>query len=294
MSCHAKRTGRFRRVAKPGLAIAVAIAAVCFAVARIVPPARVPVLRYPGVGDGDGEVPPDRFFMQMRDFAADGWKTVSPARVWARAVFAVPLPERPFMVTFDNRGPDFGRDVESVLSEYGFRWHVVPAVGGFVFAPAGAGRDEGDVARVGGLAGIDPFPLPRLDVDCGRMGFSVRVARDSVDPASFGTLRFGRPEGARPPCALLVYEPGGLKPAVQADVPALAADKTFELALPAGIRFPLDVVVYDRTRTVWQFETTIPRSAVETRRGWREPLVAPDVAILPEDEPVRLELEVTQ
>ena len=291
-SCSVSPPGKIRRFARwfaAGAAVAVAL---CFVAARVAPPASVPVLRYPGVGDGPGEVPPERFFMQMRDFAADGWATVSPFRVWARACFLLPLPRRPFLVTFDRDDVRFGPDVAPVLAEYGFQSRHAPRGGNALFAPATPADAAGSaIARVGGLRGAWPFPLPRLDVDCGRMAFSVRVLRDSVDPAFFGTLRFARPEGVRTPCALLVYEPEGVAPSVQADVPALADGEAFELALPAGIRFPLDVVVYDATRTVWQFETTLPRSAVETGRRYREPVVAPDVAILPEGEPARIEEE---
>lgn len=282
--------------------------------ARFAAPASdVAVLRYAAVApdgaavpEGSDDVPAERFFLQMRDLAGDGWTCISPWRVRARDLFGIPLPRRAFMVTIDSFDPSLSESVEPVLEEFGFRAYAAlpqdapPSTvaaaremskRGRVVAPdlrrKGSfrrlfGDCSGAPARIGGRRNREPaWPLPRIAVAGGRLAFSVEVRQDSVDPASFGTLRFSQVEGVPTPCALLVYGPGGMAPAAQADVPAPARrGESFRLPLPSGIGFPLDVVVYDTSRTVWQFGSTVPRSAVVRKPGYREPALAPDTRIL--------------
>lgn len=310
-----KRGTGIRKIAIAVPAVALVAALVAAFVARILLPAsEVAVLRYAAVAPddetvaiGDAAVPAERFFLQMRDLAIDVWTCIPPWRVRARELLGIPLPRRAFMVTLDSFDPSLADSVEPVLREFGFRAfaalprdaspEMVAAARamsdrGFVSVPdlrrPGAfsrlfGESVGSTVRIGGPRGrTAAFPLRRIDVAGGRQAYGVEVRQDSVDPAFFGTLRVCHAEGRPDPFAVLVYGTGDMVPAAQVDVPGGDEHRSFFFRLPAGIEFPLDVVVYDASRTVWQFGATIPRSAVVRRPGYRVPVVAPDAEILPD------------
>ena len=92
--------------------------------ARYLPEVEVPILLYDQVSATPGDaytVPVDIFYRQMRDLASLGYKTVSPARLRAYAVWGIPLPEKPFIVTFDNAYLNLLSDVVPILQELDFK-----------------------------------------------------------------------------------------------------------------------------------------------------------------------------
>lgn len=92
--------------------------------AKFLPEVEVPILLYDRVSATPGDsytVPVDIFYRQMRDLASLGYKTVSPARLRAYAVWGIPLPERPLIVTFDNAYLNLLSDVVPILQELDFK-----------------------------------------------------------------------------------------------------------------------------------------------------------------------------
>lgn len=92
--------------------------------ARFLPEVEVPILLYDRVASTPGDaytVPVDIFYRQMRDLASLGYKTVSPARLHAYAVWGIPLPEKPFVVTFDNAYLNLLSEVVPILQELDFK-----------------------------------------------------------------------------------------------------------------------------------------------------------------------------
>ncbi len=91
--------------------------------ARFLPAVEVPILLYERIAqapDGKYTVPVDLFYFQMRDLAQNGYRTVSPARLRAYKVWGYPLPEQPFLITFDNAYRDLLITVAPILKEQNF------------------------------------------------------------------------------------------------------------------------------------------------------------------------------
>ena len=100
-----------------------ALAAFALVRARFLPEVEVPILLYDRVGDNSDDrhtVPADLFYLQIRDLAENGYKTVSPARLRAYSVWGLPLPEKPIVITFDNAYRDLLTTVAPILEEQQF------------------------------------------------------------------------------------------------------------------------------------------------------------------------------
>lgn len=237
-------------------------------------PDEVPVVFYASVGDGPDAVPPDLFYLQMRDLADGGFKSVAPSRLRARVRWGWPLPDNPLLLVVGEVGPEALPEVAGTLDEYEFGALLGTDLAGL----EGIGLSgKTGLARIGGGRGADPLSsLPCIRADGAAAPLSVQVVRDSVDPAFFGTLRVAAPSGTRMPLSVLAYEPHGDAPFVQADVPVLEPGGSFGLPLPASLEFPLDVTVYETNRVLLYHSVSILKTGVIRPAGWREPAAPPD------------------
>lgn len=124
----------------------------------------------------------------------------------------------------------------------------------------------------------------------GRHAFALELRQDSVDPALFGTLAVSHPSGSNPPAdgrplVLLAWQKDDPVPVVDAAMGRenadgrlrpLAPDETFEAPVPAKPKFPVEVCVYDDTRTVLYFRRTLYKNEVKRDPSWRPPVLDPD------------------
>ena len=135
--------------------------------------------------------------------------------------------------------------------------------------------------------------LPSIHVLGGRHAFAVELRQDAVDPAMFGTIAVSHPSGANPPpdgrpLVLLAYQKGDPEPVIDETLaeeredgslrPA-DPDETVEAPVPAAPRFPLEVDVYDETRTILYFRRTLFKNDVKRDRSWRPPVLDPSERI---------------
>ncbi len=132
--------------------------------------------------------------------------------------------------------------------------------------------------------------LPSIPVLGGRHAFAVELRQDAVDPALFGTIAVSHPSGANPPpggkpLVLLVYQKDDPMPIVDetlaeeredGSVRPADPDETVEAPIPAAPRFPLEVCVYDDTRTILYFRRTLFRNEAKRDPSWRPPVLAPE------------------
>lgn len=120
-----RRAWRRRRI---GIAVGVVVLAVALVVglrlrAATLPPVDVPILLYERVGGiavDANSVPQSVFYRQMLDLSTKGYRTVSSARLRAYAVWGVPLPAKPLLITFDNAYRNLLVDVAPILREQQF------------------------------------------------------------------------------------------------------------------------------------------------------------------------------
>ena len=85
---------------------------------------QVPVLCYHRISDGnksDYTVSPATFSAHMKVLADSGYHSVSPAQLYDYLVFNKILPEKPFVVTFDDSRVEHRTIAAPVLEKYGFR-----------------------------------------------------------------------------------------------------------------------------------------------------------------------------
>ena len=122
-------------------AVLIALAFLLVRARFFLPQVDVPILLYDHVTDSaDGKygVLVENFNSQMKALAADGYKTVTPSRLRAYAIWGVPLPELPFMITFDNAYRNLLSSVKPILQENGFT--AVVNLATTYIAPYPAGR----------------------------------------------------------------------------------------------------------------------------------------------------------
>lgn len=132
--------------------------------------------------------------------------------------------------------------------------------------------------------------LPSIRVLGGRHAFAVELRQDATDPAFFGTISLSHPSGANPPpdgkpLVLLVYQKDDPMPLVDetlaeeredGSLRPVDPDETVEAPVPAAPRFPLEVCVYDDTRTVLYFRRRLFRNEAVRDPSWRPPVLDPD------------------
>jgi len=85
---------------------------------------QVPVLCYHRISDGnkgDYTVSPATFSAHMKVLADSGYHSVSPAQLYDYLVYNKTLPEKPFVVTFDDSRVEHRTIAAPVLEKYGFR-----------------------------------------------------------------------------------------------------------------------------------------------------------------------------
>lgn len=91
--------------------------------ARFLPDVEVPILLYDRIAQASDDrytVPVDLFYLQMRDLSQNDYRTVTPARLRAYKTWGYPLPEQPFMITFDKAYRDLLTTVAPILKEQNF------------------------------------------------------------------------------------------------------------------------------------------------------------------------------
>lgn len=104
-------------------AVLLALAFLLIRARFFLPAVDVPILLYDKVAvsaDGKYDVLVENFNKQIMELAEDGYRTVTPSRLRAYAVWGVPLPERPFMITFDNAYRSLLSSVKPILQEQDF------------------------------------------------------------------------------------------------------------------------------------------------------------------------------
>lgn len=92
--------------------------------AQIFAKKQVPVLCYHRISDGnkgDYTVSPATFSAHMKVLADSGYHSVSPAQLYDYLVYNKTLPEKPFVVTFDDSRVEHRTIAAPVLEKYGFR-----------------------------------------------------------------------------------------------------------------------------------------------------------------------------
>ncbi|MBW8334701.1 MAG: polysaccharide deacetylase family protein [Prolixibacteraceae bacterium] len=84
----------------------------------------VPVLCYHRIADGkkgDYTVSPATFASHIKMLADSGYHSISPAQLYDYLVYNKDLPEKPFMITFDDSRVEHSTIAAPVMEKYGFR-----------------------------------------------------------------------------------------------------------------------------------------------------------------------------
>lgn len=92
--------------------------------AQIYAKPEVPVLCYHRIEDGkksDYNVSPATFSSHMKILADSGYHSILPAQLYDYLVYNKALPEKPFLVTFDDSRVEHALIAAPVLEKYGFR-----------------------------------------------------------------------------------------------------------------------------------------------------------------------------
>src|ERR1035437_6323037 len=92
--------------------------------ARIYAKPEVPVLCYHRIEDGkksDYNVSPATFSSHMKILADSGYHCILPAQLYDYLVYNKALPEKPFLITFDDSRVEHALIAAPVMEKYGFR-----------------------------------------------------------------------------------------------------------------------------------------------------------------------------
>ena len=84
----------------------------------------VPVLCYHRIADGkkgDYTVSPATFASHIKILADSGYHSISPAQLYDYLVYNKDLPQKPFMITFDDSRVEHSTIAAPVMEKYGFR-----------------------------------------------------------------------------------------------------------------------------------------------------------------------------
>jgi len=84
----------------------------------------VPVLCYHRITDGkkgDYTISPATFTAHIKILADSGYHSISPDQLYDYLVFNIALPEKPFMITFDDSRVEHSQIAAPVMEKYGFR-----------------------------------------------------------------------------------------------------------------------------------------------------------------------------
>jgi peptidoglycan/xylan/chitin deacetylase (PgdA/CDA1 family) len=92
--------------------------------AQIYAKPEVPILCYHRIADGkkgDYTVSPATFSAHMKILADSGYHSILPAQLYEYLVYNKDLPEKPFMITFDDSRVEHNLIAAPVMEKYGFR-----------------------------------------------------------------------------------------------------------------------------------------------------------------------------
>lgn len=93
-------------------------------VAEVYAKQQVPVLCYHRIEDGrkgDYTVTPATFKAHMKMLADSGYHSIMPAQLYDYLVYNEPLPDKPFMITFDDSRVEHSAIAAPIMQKYGFR-----------------------------------------------------------------------------------------------------------------------------------------------------------------------------
>lgn len=273
-----------RILAAFALSLAVCAAAV-FIRAALLPAPRISVLRYGAVVKG---IPPadsdavaaDTLFEQLNDLLAGGFSPVTPSDLFARRFFGARFPEQPFCIEIGGHGRDNGEALafaaETMLSALGVP-ALIPCDGKDRIPPALAPYVENGLVIPVSAKELERFEkyADVVDVSGGQHLFDAALLQDSLDPAFFGTVRLKHTAGERIPLTALVYTPGGMEPVARLDIAPADPEAEFKLAIPSGVDFPLEIVVYDCSRVVFYFSKLLYKRDAIRAPGYRTPVLPP-------------------
>lgn len=274
-----------RRIPTAFAISAAVCAAAVFIRAALLPLPRIAALRYgaivKGVPPADSDaVSADALFEQLNDLLSGGFAPVTPSGLFARRVFGARFPERPFCIEIGGVGRD-GGDALAFAAET-----VLSALGVPVVVRCGAGEELppalAPYVEKGLVVPVDHDGMERIEkysdvveVSGGQHVFEAVLLQDSLDPAFFGTVRVRHTAGERIPLSALVYESGGMEPVAALDIAPSDPGAEFRMAVPSGVKFPLELVVYDGTRVVHYFSKLLYRRDAVRAPGYRVPVLPP-------------------
>lgn len=92
--------------------------------AQILAKQEVPILCYHRISEGnkgDYTVSPATFSAHMKILADSGYHSILPAELYDYLVFDKTLPEKPFMITFDDSRVEHSEIAAPVMEKYGFK-----------------------------------------------------------------------------------------------------------------------------------------------------------------------------
>jgi peptidoglycan/xylan/chitin deacetylase (PgdA/CDA1 family) len=92
--------------------------------AQIYAKPEVPILCYHRISEGkkgDYTVSPATFASHIKILADSGYHSISPAQLYNYLVYNKDLPEKPFMITFDDSRAEHSTIAAPVMEKYGFR-----------------------------------------------------------------------------------------------------------------------------------------------------------------------------
>jgi len=92
--------------------------------AQILAKPQVPVLCYHRIEDGkkgDYAISPATFSAHMKILSDSGYHSILPAQLYDYLVYNADLPQKPFMITFDDSRIEHSKIAAPVMEKYGFR-----------------------------------------------------------------------------------------------------------------------------------------------------------------------------
>ncbi|MDB5197020.1 MAG: polysaccharide deacetylase family protein [Flaviaesturariibacter sp.] len=78
-------------------------------------------LRFPGKASSGYEVTPESFRSQMKMLSDSGYHSVLPDQLYNYLAYGTPLPEKPFMITYDDTDEEQFTIGKSEMDKYGFK-----------------------------------------------------------------------------------------------------------------------------------------------------------------------------
>lgn len=261
------------------------------------------MLEYPAIAEyaGEGVVSANLFFEQMIDLMQDGYAPVLPEEMRRHRRFGTKFPKHAFMVVFDDLTDESYALLEPLFESYGLRAVVLPSENGNGLSAENrasaeaAGRLQFFESRTGGPFGFrkgaldaPPFVLSAdsdyTDIPCtlvagGFHAYEATIHQNSDDPEFFGEIWFRHAVGEAVPYAIVAYGKDSMTPDAQREFPPVAAGETVKVPLPADIRFPVDIRVYDHSRAVYYFSKAIAQRDVLRLKGYTTPIGDPDESL---------------